>query len=542
MDELRSPFAAPVARQDAFDGLTVLGRRGGLVAIVAGLALSFLLFGYFVIYWRNADMDFMVIHSALAMNDGKPQYFFDHTAYLTILSVKYWFQLLHALGLLDAWSLSSMPPASDAKAFDAAMTHAVHAGRILVFLIAVASVLIFAALMRAAVRDWRVALMATNAFAFSGGVAVHSRILRSEFLAAMPVIFAFLILIVAGRRASLTRPLAIGLAAALCLLGLENKVQAILLIGVLPLAVLPFGSSEGASVAFWRGTPAAWLATAMAAIIAGLAAGAASPLIATGLDRTLLEAADFRPLLMGRFGVYQVALMVLTGVCMIAYAAIWRVSIAEALASMFAVVAAASITLLLLDLQYDPRNVIAVANPLEKMLTFADAATNDAANALGPSAMLGLLLEGLGSVLARYSFLLHPSARPTVLLSWLIVPGIVVVWRRGERLAAFQALILLFAAVGIDTLGVRRGLKSEYFIFTDPLIVLAGAVLLDRLSDLRFARYTYAIGTALLVAHLIVGQAEPAKHAFKATGPESICEWNTHYMPLLPLPWCPARS
>ena len=542
MDELRSPVAAPVARHDAFDGLTVLGRRGGLVAIVAGLALSFVLFGYFVIYWRNADMDFMVIHSALAMNDGKPQYFFDHTAYLTILSVKYWFQFLHALGLLDAWSLSSMPPASDAAAFDAAMTHAVHAGRILVFLISIASVLIFAALMRAAVRDWRVALMATNAFAFSGGVAVHSRILRSEFLAAMPVIFAFLILIVAGRRASPTRPLAIGLAAALCILGLENKVQAILLIGVLPLAVLPFGSAESASVAFWRGTLAAWLATAMAAIIAGLAASVASPLIATGLDRTLLEAADFRPLLMGRFGVYQVALMVLTGICMIGYAAIWRVSVAEALASMFAVVAAASIALLLLDLQYDAGNVIAVGNPLEKMLTFADAATNDAASASGPSAMLGLLLEGLGSVLARYSFVLHPSARPTVLLSWLIVPGIVVVWRRGERLAAFQALILLLAAVGIDTLGVRRGLKSEYFIFTDPLIVISGAVLLDRLPDLRFARYTYAIGTALLVAHLIVGQAEPAKHAFKVTGPESICEWNTHYMPLLPLPWCPARS
>ena len=37
----------------------------------------------------------MVIYNALALNDGKPQQFFDHTAYLTILSVKFWFQLLH---------------------------------------------------------------------------------------------------------------------------------------------------------------------------------------------------------------------------------------------------------------------------------------------------------------------------------------------------------------------------------------------------------------------------------------------------------------
>src|SRR5437016_14187362 len=257
MDDLSpASTAAAAARADAYDGLTFLGWRGGLAAIIAGLALSFFLFGSAVIYWRNADMDFMVIYNALAMNDGNPQHFFDHTAYLTILTVKSWFQLLHGLGLLDAWSLSSFPPASDVAAFDAAMTRAVHAGRILAFLIALGSVLIFVSLMLAVVRDCRVALIATNAFAFSGGVAVHSRILRSEFLAAMPVIFALLILIAVGRRAGFARPLAIGLAAALCMLGLENKVQAILLIGVLPLIVLPFGSSEGASVALWRGTPA----------------------------------------------------------------------------------------------------------------------------------------------------------------------------------------------------------------------------------------------------------------------------------------------
>src|ERR1700694_5968562 len=122
--------------KDAFDRLTILGWRWGLAAITAGLAASFFLFGYALIYWRNADMDFMVIYNALVLNDGKPQLFFDHTAYLTILSVKFWFQLLHGLGLLDAWSLSSIPPASDAAAFDAAMTSAVRAGRLLALLTA----------------------------------------------------------------------------------------------------------------------------------------------------------------------------------------------------------------------------------------------------------------------------------------------------------------------------------------------------------------------------------------------------------------------
>jgi hypothetical protein len=526
------------AAKDAFDRLTFLGWRWGLAAITAGLAASFFLFGYAVIYWRNADMDFMVIYSALALNDGKPQLFFDHTAYLTILSVKLWYQLLHALGLLDAWSLPAIPSASNPAAFDAAMTSAVRAGRLLAFLIATGCVLIFAGLVRLMVRDWRVAMLATLAFAFSGGIAVHSRILRSELVAACPVIFAFMILIVVGRRASIVRPLWIAVAAALCVLGLENKVQAILLIGALPLLVMPFGSAESASDAFWRNTRSGWLATGVAAVAAGLAAWAAWPLIVTGFDRALLDAAHFQPLFLGRFGIYQAALLVLIGGCMIAYAVIWRLSAVETLASMFAIAAGALMTLLLLDLEYNTSNVIAAVNPLEKMLTFTDATTTEAANGSNLAAILWLLLDGVASVLARYSFVLHSSPRPTVFLVWLVAPGIVWAWRRGERLVAIQALALLLAAIGIDALGVRRGLKSEYFIFTDPLIILAGAILLDSLSDLRFHRWTYPVAMVLLGLHIAVGQAEPIKYAFMRRGPEPTCNWRQYYFPLLQFPWC----
>jgi hypothetical protein len=524
--------------KDAFDRLLLLGWRSGLAAIVAGLATSFFLFGYAVIYWRNADMDFMVIYNALVLNDGKPQLFFDHTAYITILSVKLWFQLLHGLGLLDAYSLSSIPSAANSVAFDAAMTSAVRAGRLLAFLVATGCVLIFAALVRLTVRDWRVAFLAALAFACSGGIAVHSHILRSELVAACPVIFALLILIVAGRNARPARPLAMALAAALCVLGLENKVQAILLIGTLRLMILPFGIATSASVAFWRNPRSGWLAVLVAALAAIAAAWAAWPLVAVGFNRTLLDAAHFHPLLLGRFGIYQAALLVLIGGCMIAYAVIWRVSAMETLASMLAMAAGASIALLALNLEYNATNVIAVFNPLEKMLTFADASTRNAANGSSPWATLLLLLDGLASVLARYSFVLFSSARPTVFLTWLIVPGIVVAWRRGETQAAIQATALLLAAIGIDALGVRRGLKTEYFIFTDPLIILAGAILLDRLSDLRFHRRAYPVAAVLFGLHIVVGQAEPVKYAFKRTSPEAICEWNRYYLPLLPLPWC----
>src|SRR6266699_2064352 len=264
MNQFSTPAATTVPQadtaKDAFDRFTFLGWRWGLAAIAAGLAASFFLYGYALIYWRNADMDLMVIYNALVLNDGKSQLFFDHTAYLTILSVKFWYQLLHALGLLDAWSLASIPSAANAPAFDAAMSSAVRAGRLLAFLTATGCVLIFAWLFRRVARDWRIAMLATLALAFSGGIAVHSRILRSELVAACPVIFALMVLIVVGRRSSILRPLWMAVAAGLCVLGLENKVQAILLIGALPLLLLPFGGVTSASVAFWRNTPSSWLA------------------------------------------------------------------------------------------------------------------------------------------------------------------------------------------------------------------------------------------------------------------------------------------
>jgi hypothetical protein len=540
MDLSSAPTSTPPSRApfDALAPLTFLGWRLGLAAIVAALTASFFLYGYALVYWRNADMDLIVIYNVLVLNDGKPQQFFDHTGYITILAVKAWLGMLHGLGLLNLYSLSTMPPASDPQGFDAAMTSAVRAARLIAWLASTGCVLIFASLVRAIVRDWRVALIATFAFAFSGALAVHARILRTELAAACPIIFALMILIVNGRRASLARPLWMALAAALCVLGLDNKVQAILLIAALPVLSLPFGCATSASVPFWRNGLSALLLAAACLVAAAVAASLAWPLIATGLDRTLLDAAGFQPLLFGRFGVYQAALLFLIGGCMVTYAVIWGVSATETFASMAAVVAGASLALLALNIEYNASNVIAVINPLEKMLKFVDAGTVAAAHT-GLSDIFRLLLDGIGSVAARYSFVLHPTPRPTVFLVWLVIPGIVYAWLRAERQAAIQAFLLLMAAIGIDALGIRRNLQSEYFIFTDPLIILAGAVLLDRLPDLRFRKSAFPIALVLFTLQIVIGQAEPIKHALMRRGPETICEWNRHYMPLMPVPWCP---
>ncbi len=517
--------------RDAFDRLTRFGWHGGVAVALLLSLVSFLVVGYFTVYWRNADMDFMMIYNALAINDGGAQAFFDHPAYLTILSVETWFALLHRLGLLDAWTLSAIP--ADHAAFDVAMTGAVHAGRVAALLMAAGLILAFAWLARRLVSDWRIAMLAVTAFVFSGGVQMHLRILRSEMMAASFCILALMILIVAARRASLARPLAIGLAATLCTLGLENKVHAILLIAAIPVLVLPFGTATSRSVAFWQ-SPRAWAAVLVAGIAALLALSAAWPLIVAGFDPVNATAAGLKPMLLGRFGVYQLALLGLIAACMVVFAWLWRVSAAETVAALLAMVAGAAIGLLALDLSYDVNDVVVVLNPLEKMITFVDAP--DAAGSL--SGAIGLLLSGLFGVIRRYTFVLQTSARPTVFLTWLIIPGVVMAWRRGERQAAIQAILLMLAAIGIDTLGVRRGLKVEYFVFTDPLIIIAGMVLLDHLADLRFSRFAYPIGAALLALHVGISQAEPVKMALKRRGPEEVCAWSGHYMPRMALPWC----
>ena len=261
------------------------------------------------------------------------------------------------------------------------MTHAVRAGRVLALLIATGCVLIFAGLARRILRDWRVALLATLAFALLRRLAVHSRILAQRAGRSLPVIFALMILIAIGRRAMLARPLGMAAAGGLCVVGLENKVQAILLIGALPLLILPFGSAESRERRRSGTTRAGWLAAAIAALVAAAAPGPPWPLVGTGLDRALLDAAHFHPLAAPAASAsIRPRCCSLIAVCMIAYAAIWRVSPAETLASILAVAAGASIALLVLNVDYNASNVIAVINPLEKMLTFADAGTANAAN------------------------------------------------------------------------------------------------------------------------------------------------------------------
>ena len=76
---------------------------------------------------------------------------------------------------------------------------------------------------------------------------------------------------------------------------------------------------------------------------------------------------------------------------------------------------------------------------------------------------------------------------------------------------------------GVDTLGMSRGLKQEYFLLTDPLAIIAAALLIAKLTDLQRHRWTYPVGMALIVAHVAISQAEPVKHAFLRAAGRMCC-------------------
>lgn len=521
---------------DALARLTRFGWRGGLALIAAGMVLSFFAFGYLIVYWRNADMDLVVIYNALLLNDGRAQSYFDHPGTLTILSLAAYYRALHALGLIEIISFAQLPPASDLAAFETAMTALVRWGRLYSLITGFALLALMAFLLKRILRDWRLALLGVFALAFSGGMADHIRILRTELISAGFVTLALLIVIDAARAPNLWRPFWIGLAALLCVLGLINKVQAIVLIAALPLIVLPFGAAPQQNIRWNVSTPHLALA-ALAIAVALACAGMAWPLLATGLNPQIAIQHGIAPVIGGRLGLYQAALVLWALALVLAFAWTWRIAMTETVAILAAIVIGGSLGLMCLNILYDINNVVAILNPLEKMWTFATYAMPAQTT---PESYGTIFLRDIYGALARYTFVLHSSPRPAVFLTWLIVPGILIAWRRGERQLAIQCLFLFGAALCIDTLSIRRGLKLEYFVYTDPLLILAALLLLDRYPAWRQNRAAYAIGVALIGAHIVLSQAEPVKHAFARSKPEAICAWAPAYMPLMKLPFCTA--
>ena len=525
-----------------FDRLVKFNWRDQFIFIFAVMLASFLVAGFWYPYWRVADMDFPIVYNALLLNDHLPQEMFDHPGYLPILLLSYWLRALHGIGLIRVDALSGLPSVSDGPAFNAAWTTLTQAGRVLSLLLAMGLVAAFTTLLRALVRDWRIAALGGFLFAFSGGLAMQMRSMRTELLSAGLCTIAILMLLVVARRGQWAwRPAIIGLASALIALGMQSKVQAFFLICALPVLLLPFGPNQTlSSDGFWRKQWRAWLTLAATAAIALLAAYLAKDIVVTGLTAAN-AAVPLKPLGIGT-ATYWTILAVWLALGMIAYAIVWRVTALEALTAMFAVIAGVMIGLLALDVSFQANDAIVVLHPLETMYAWAAAANPQlsAGGSLFSLAGVEFLLQAIAGVIARRTFVLYSSPRPTIFLEWFVIAGFVIAVRRREWRLVAEVGALMLTDWGVDLLGMGRHLQQSYYLYTDPLAIIAAALLIARLTDLQQHRLTYPLGVTLIAATIIVSQAEPVKHVFKKAGPEVLCEGGLqyYYHRLGVLPFC----
>ncbi len=520
-----------------FEQLILFTWHRELVAICGAMIFSFMVAGFWFPYWRVADMDFWIVYNGFLLNAHLPQEYFDHPGYLSILFLAEWLRALHGLGLVNVISLTALPPVGHLAAFNEAWTVAARAGRVLSLIYALAFVVTFAYLLRALVRDWHVALLGAIFLAFSGGMAMQMRILRTELLASGFFYCALLMLLVVARRgASIWRPAIVGLASLLITLAMLNKIQIVFLICAVPLILLPFGPSLEVKKDVWQSPGHTVAALAAAAVLAALGVYFAFGILSFGFTTTSTPTFSVPNLTLGAKA-YWILIAVWFGLGMTAYCVQWKVNALEALTTALAAVAGCAIGLLALYARYNTNDVVVVFHPFEQMFKWASGSEPGLASR-GLSYDVVFLLQSIGHVILRRTFFLESSPRPAMFLEWFVIAATVIVIRRRDWQLVAQVAVLMLTDWGVDTLGMSRGLKQEYFLLTDPLAIIAAALLITKLADLQRHRYAYPIGMMLIGAHLIISQAEPIKHAYlKHDGPQVLCGLyhNAKRVPHLPV-------
>lgn len=505
--------------------------------LAAAMALSVLLVGFRLPYWVHADQDLVLAYHGLLFGDGLPQEYFDHPGYGYFLVIDGWYRLLHALGLLPVATLSALPPASDAAATAAAWQSLIEAGRALSILLTALFAVVYATLVRSLVGDRRVALLAGLLVAFGVGLTAQGRQMRTDLLSAGLVVTALLLVLVAVRRPPDGKPvLLLGLAGLLTGLAMITKVQAVFLALGIPVVALLFGRR-------FPDAPGSWITAALAGLLALAAAIPAAGLIADGIAGWGQAVYPYKPVGGGLSGHYQGIVAGWATLGMAVFAMVWRVPPARAVTMAAAAVLGLALGLLALDLRFNQQNVIAVANFIEHMFVFTSWRHATALQGQGQvvgEGLMTLLLSGIGRTLAIRTIVLHPDNIPqTIIVEWFALAGAAVLWRRGERLAAVQALALLLVAWGLESLFSLRGFQRAYAAYTDPLAVLSAAWVLARMPELldRPRPRRAILGGVVLV--VVVAHVWPLIETRRLPNPVTHCEWIPTYMPRVgPFPFC----
>ncbi len=476
------------------------------------------------------DPDLIYAYNAMVLVDWLPQEYFDHTGYIYLLLLAAYYKLLGVLGILDAYSVSTLPPVRDRAAYDSAWTGIVQSSRALMMVSTVGCVLIFAALVGNWKRDWRLGLLAGVLMSAATGVISMAYFLRTEMMSWAGVTFALLLLLLAPRQRTIERQLLLLAAVGFCgVVAVLSKVSAIIPLFTFPLlAFILIDRPTGEPRPEQAPVPARTMTIVLAAGAALLVPAAAMAIHA------LLQSGNthyrFTPLAFGIFGLYQAAFAVLVLGAMALYARWRQVPLRTAFAATIALGAGIGAGLLLLLIKYDPRNVIATLSPIEALFVFSTWSNPELAqeaNVLSGS-LFGKAVSGAFAVL-KYRF--FPTRTPSNmhLLEWAMMLAIVFGRRDQDRRWILQAVTLVLIAWAIQvTFELRRSI-IWYYSYTDPLVIMAAIIVAERWKEALFGKYRW--GTALFLAlYLYAGQGQIRGFTKFHHGLQSACDWQHVYL------------
>jgi hypothetical protein len=483
-----------------------------LIALVAGPAA---VHAYRTSVWVYPDPDFILAYHALIFAEGLPQDFFDHTAYLYLLLLGGWYQLLHAVAVLGAPTVSALPPMADRSGFDAAWAAIIQAGRAFSILTTTGFVLLFALLVGRWRKDWRLGLLAGLLLAAAPGAMSQAYYLRTELISSMLVMLTIFCVIFAPRQPTIERQLALLAGAGLfAMLAVATKVFAVVPLLAVPLLAFALRDARDCGP---KRIPLAPRTAAVVIAIFALASVAAIVLVAGTISRRWPF--SYTPVVFGLFGLYQALIAVAVVAAMAIYAWLRDVPWRIALAAMAALGTGIALGVLALGIKYDATNVVAILNPVEHMYGFAIGMNPDILS----GGLLTRLAKGIGGLFTQ-RFLRTPTNM--IILEWLTLGGMAIGWRDRDRKWIWQAGLLLCIVWGLQAVFGLRQLILWYYAYTDPFVILAAVIVAARWQGVLSSKRGCVIAVAFLILYFVMGHLQIRGMTRLHSSVKASCEWH----------------
>ena len=512
-----------------------IGISVAFALITVGLALPHDVYRRFS---ANSDGDIIFVYNALLINDGLPLYY-QVTAYTYMLALAGWFQVSHALGLVDVSTLTGL---IDSKAVLQQFAQLVFAARWMSIAMAALTSAGFYLAVRWLTGNRVAAALVTLLFAVSPGLGMQAWHVDKDLVAMIFSFAAFLCIVKAARTPGDGAFIALAAAVCLMMLSMMSKLQVIFLVLVFPVAAFFFSEKAAPRPSLNPLGEGRRLAASMGAFAMAIP------------GQVMIWAYVYRIREPGEpLFHYQVLITVYLTFAVAAYARLfrgngWR----DILPGLAAIAIGSAVGMYVFFIYPEFKIVQNLVNPIEEMMRFVGTASGIISNVNEASRMPFLFAKGIASVWQTLARDYMPSG-DTLLwpIYWALTAGILGAAFLREWGVVARAGVLLAIALGMEAFSGVRGWNERYFIYVQPWVFLSAAYLIAA-ADRRWRLFVWPKGATfgarqVAVAALAVFSIFLAINAGTAAlverpweSPDRACGIAKGYMPRLVSYFCPA--